>query len=263
MKPNLKFVKEISLQAGQILQSFVGHEMGVQHKGRTDLVTKADRASEEFLIHAIRKAFPNHAINAEESGEWEGNHEHQWFIDPLDGTLNFAHGVPIYSVSVGYACKGEMTLGVVYDPTRNECFYAERGQGAEMNGQPLHVSNYQDLIDCMLFTGFPNNKWGSPTDNTDNFLRFSQFSQTVRRLGSAALAIAYIAAGRLDGFWEIEIFQWDVAAGGLIAREAGGVVTDIYGDPDFLRKPVTVVCANPTIHSQMLDVLAEVRAKKL
>jgi len=262
MKPTLEFVKEISLQAGEILQSFVGHEMGVQHKGRTDLVTKADRASEEFLIQAIRKAFPNHAINAEESGELEGSHEHQWFIDPLDGTLNFAHGVPFYCVSVGYACQGEMTLGVVYDPTRDECFFAERGQRAEMNGQPLHVSNFQDLIDCMLFTGFPNNKWGSPTDNTDNFLRFSQVSQTVRRLGSAALAIAYVAAGRLDGFWEIQINQWDVAAGGLIAREAGGVVTDVYGDPDFLRKPVTMVGANPAIHSQILDVLAEVRAAK-
>ncbi len=262
MKPTLEFVKDITLQAGEILQSFIGHEMGVQHKGPTDLVTKADRASEEFLINEIRKLFPDHAINAEESGELEGNHEHQWFIDPLDGTLNYAHGVPIYSVSVAYANHGKLTLGVVYDPTRDESFYAERGHGAEMNGQPLHVSNYQDLIDCMLFTGFPNNKWGSPTDNTDNFLRFSQLSQTVRRLGSAALAIAYVAAGRLDGFWEIEINQWDVAAGGLIAKEAGGVVTNIYGDPDFLHKPVNVVCANPTIHNQMLDVLAEVRADK-
>jgi len=262
MKPTLDFIKEISLHAGEILQSFIGHEMDIQHKGRTDLITKADKSSEDFLIQTIRKTFPDHAINTEESGELDGNHDHQWFIDPLDGTLNYAHGVPFYCVSVAYAFQGELALGVVYDPTREECFYAERGHGAELNGQPIQVSNFEDLIDCMLFTGFPNNKWGSPTDNTNNFLSFSQVSQTVRRLGSAALAIAYVAAGRLDGFWEIEINQWDVAAGGLIAKEAGGVVTNIYGDPDFLHKPVNVVCANPTIHNLMLDVLAEVRADK-
>jgi myo-inositol-1(or 4)-monophosphatase len=130
-----------------------------------------------------------------------------------------------------------------------------------LNGKPIKVSNFQDLIECMLFTGFPNNKWGEPTDNTDNFLRFSQLSQTVRRLGSAALAIAYVACGRLDGFWEVEINQWDVAAGGLIAREAGAVVTDVYGDPDFLKEPVTMVGANPTIHKQMLTVLTKVRSE--
>ena len=261
MKPTVEFVKNITLQAGQILQSFVGHEMGVKHKGRTDLITKADNASEDFLIQSIRDKFPDHAINTEESGDLDGNHDHQWFIDPLDGTLNYAHGLPFYCASVAYAYKGELTLGVVYDPTRDECFYAERGQGALLNGKPIKVSNFQDLIECMLFTGFPNNKWGTPTDNTDNFLRFSLLSQTVRRLGSAALAIAYVACGRLDGFWEVEINQWDVAAGGLIAREAGAVVTDVYGDPDFLKEPVTMVGANPTIHKQMLTVLTKVRSE--
>jgi len=262
MKPTLEFIQEITLKAGSILQSFVGHEKGVKHKGRTDLITEADNASEDFLVQSIQKNFPDHAINTEESGELDGNHDHQWFIDPLDGTLNYAHGVPFYCVSVAYAFQGELTLGVVYDPTRDECFYAERGHGAKLNDRPIQVSNFQDLIECMLFTGFPNNKWGAPTDNTDNFLRFSQVSQTVRRLGSAALAIAYVAAGRLDGFWEVEINQWDVAAGGLIAREAGAKVTDVYDDPDFLQKPVTMVGANPIIHKQMLDVLAEIRTEK-
>ncbi|MDY6867450.1 MAG: inositol monophosphatase family protein, partial [Chloroflexota bacterium] len=159
----------------------------------------------------------------------------------------------------GYAYRGEMELGVVYDPTRKEFFCAERGKGATLNGDAIHVSQYEDLIDCMLVTGFPNDMWGSPDDNTSNFIEFSKEVQTVRRLGSAALDFVYVAAGRLDGFWEVEIFQWDVAAGGLIVREAGGVVTDVFGDYDFLKKPVSIVAANPVIHRQMLDILEAVR----
>ncbi len=259
MKPTLKFVTELASTAGDILQSYIGQDLDVQHKSRTDLVTRADHASEKHLITSIRKAFPDHTINAEESGEWEGSTEHQWFVDPLDGTLNYAHGVPFYSVSIGYAHQGEMELGVVYDPTRKEYFCAERGKGATLNGELIHVSQFEDLIDCMLVTGFPNDIWGSPDDNTSNFIEFSKRTQTVRRLGSAALDFVYVAAGRLDGFWEVEIFQWDVAAGGLIVREAGGVVTDVFGDHDFLKKPVSIVAANPIIHHQMLDILAAVR----
>ncbi len=259
MKPTLEFITELASNAGDILQDFIGQDLDVRHKSRTDLVTRADHASEKYLITSIRKAFPDHAINAEESGEWEGATEHQWFIDPLDGTLNYAHGVPIYCVSIGYAFRGEMELGVVYDPTRKEFFCAERGKGATLNGDAIHVSQYEDLIDCMLVTGFPNDMWGSPDDNTSNFIAFSKKTQTVRRLGSAALDFVYVAAGRLDGFWEVEIYQWDVAAGGLIVREAGGVVTDVYGDHDYLKKPVSIVSANPVIHRQMLETLEVVR----
>lgn len=259
MQPTLDFLKEIAAHAGGILQSFIGEELDVRHKSRTDLVTKADHASEQYLINAIQTAFPTHTINAEESGEFAGKAEHQWFIDPLDGTLNYAHGVPIYCVSIGYAYEGELELGVIYDPTRDEMFAAQRGQGATLNGNPIQVSGFTDLIDCMLVTGFPNDMWGTPDDNMDNFLKFNREAQTVRRLGSAALDVVYVAAGRLDGFWEVEIFQWDVAAGGLIVREAGGVVTDVYGNQDFMNKPVSIVCANPAIHVEMLTVLAEVR----
>jgi len=262
MKPSLEFVNEIAMQAGQILQSFIGMDLDVQHKSRTDLVTKADHAAEKFLLEAIQQAFPDHAINAEESGEWEGGPDHQWYIDPLDGTLNYAHGLPIYCVSIGYAYKGEMSLGVVYDPTRDELFTAEKGAGAALNGRPIQVSAFTDLIDCMLVTGFPHDVWGTPIDNTDNFIQFSKLSQTVRRLGSAALDVVYVAAGRLDGFWEPSIYEWDVAAGGLIVREAGGVVTNVFGESAFLDKPVSIVCANPAIHVKMLDVLAEVRQRR-
>jgi myo-inositol-1(or 4)-monophosphatase len=262
MKPTLDFIKEIARHAGEILDSFVGEDLDVKHKSRTDLVTKADHASEQYLIETIRKSFPDHAINAEESGKWEGAAEHQWFIDPLDGTLNFAHGVPIYAVSIGYAYQGRVELGVVYDPTRKEFFSAERGKGATLNDNPMHVSGFEDLVDCMLVTGFPNDMWGTPDDNTRNFIRFSKLAQTVRRLGSAALDVVYVAAGRLDGFWEVEIFNWDVAAGGLIVREAGGVVTNLYGNEDFLKEPISIVCANPTIHAKMLEVLKEEREER-
>lgn len=260
MKPTLDFIKAIATQAGEILLNFAVDDLNIQHKGRTDLVTVADRASEDYLIGEIRKAFPDHAINAEESGDILGSVDHKWFIDPLDGTLNYAHGVPIYSVSVGYAFKGEMMLGVVYDPVLRECFWAERGGGAYLNEKSICVSNFVDLIDCLLATGFPNEAWGTPMDNIGNFFQFSQVSQTVRRLGSAALDIVYVAAGRLDGFWSISIYPWDIAAGGLIVQEAGGVVTDVFGRPDFMQKPPTIVCANPVIHQKMLAVLEAERS---
>jgi myo-inositol-1(or 4)-monophosphatase len=262
LKPSVDFIKSIATQAGEILLYYAQGEKDIQHKGRTDLVTVADRASEAYLIGEIRKAFPDHAINAEESGDILGSVDHKWFIDPLDGTLNYAHGIPIYSVSVGYAHKGEMMLGVVYDPVLRECFWAERGGGAYLNEKPIHVSNFVDLIDCLLATGFPNEVWGTPGDNIGNFFHFSQVSQTVRRLGSAALDIAYVAAGRLDGFWSVSIYPWDFAAGALMVQEAGGVVTDVFGVLDVMQKPYSIVCANPIIHQKMLAVLEAVRGDK-
>lgn len=259
MKPALEFIEEIARQAGGILQSFGGEDLGVRHKSRTDLVTRADHASEEYLIGEIRKAFPDHAINAEESGSLAGTPDHQWFIDPLDGTLNYAHGVPIYSVSIAYAYQGQVELGVVYDPTRDEMFSGEKGAGAFLNGKPAHVATYSELVDGLLVTGFPHDQWGTPADNMANFYRFSTLCQSVRRLGSAALDVAYVGAGRLDGYWQISINSWDIAAASLIVREAGGVVTNIFGDPDLLQEPISIVCANPVIHAQMMDVLESVR----
>ena len=262
MQPTLDFIIELASQAGEILLSFVGREMHVQHKSRTDLVTQADHESEKFLIETIRGSFPHHTINAEESGELTGQSEHQWYLDPLDGTLNFAHGVPMYSISIGYAYRGEMALGVVYDPVREEFFCAQQGAGAALNGHPIRVGKETDLVECLLATGFPHNQaaWGTPADNTANFIQLNQLTQGVRRLGSAALDVAYVAAGRLDGFWQVDINQWDVAAGGLIVREAGGVATDAFGQPDFLAKPVSFLCANPTIHAEILAILDKVRS---
>jgi myo-inositol-1(or 4)-monophosphatase len=255
MQPTLDFIKQIARQAGDILESFTGEDLDIRHKSRTDLVTRADHASEDYLIGVIREAFPDHAINAEESGQLAGTPDHQWFIDPLDGTLNYAHGLPIYCVSIAYACQGEVTLGVVYDPSRDELFSAELGKGAFLNDKPIHVSNIDTLLESMLVTGFPHDLWGTPGDNTNFFFEFSKLTQTVRRLGSAALDIVYVAAGRMEGFWEVSINSWDVAAGGLIVREAGGLVTNIAGDPDFLKEPISIIAANPAIHARMKALL--------
>ena len=173
----------------------------------------------------------------------------------MDGTVNYAHGIPFYAVSIGYAFKGEMTLGVVYDPNREECFSAESGVGATLNGEPLHVGEKTDLIECLLATGFPRDVDGTPGDNLHEFIRLNRASQAVRRMGSAALDIAYVAAGRLDGFWSVEIHQWDVAAASLMVSEAGGLVTTLTGTPDFMTPPVSILCANPTIHGIMLALL--------
>ena len=262
MTPTLDFIKSIAVNAGEILRQFTREDLNITQKGYRDLVTQADAESEQYLIKAIQQAFPEHAIVAEESGEWAGLQEHQWFIDPLDGTLNYAHGVPFYSVSIGYAFEGEMQLGVVYDPVREELFSAERGRGATLNDKPIQVAGFTELVDCMLVTGFPNELENPPDDNVANFFRFNSQAQTVRRLGSAALDMVYVGAGRMDGFWEVDICQWDIAAGGLIVREAGGVVTDVYGRPDFLKKPPSILCANPVIHAQMLAVLADVRGER-
>ena len=259
MQPTLDFVKKMATHAGDILLEYAQSNFDIHHKSRKDLVTSADHASEAYLIDAIHTAFPNHAINAEESGEIQGETDHKWYIDPLDGTINYAHGIPFYAVSIGYAYKGEMTLGVVYDPNRDECFCAERGGGASLNGEPLQVAGKTELIDCLLATGFPRDVDGTPGDNIENFISLNRASQTVRRMGSAALDIAYVAAGRLDGFWSVEIFQWDVGAASLMVSEAGGLVTNVIGEPDFMTPPVSILCANAAIHAKMLGILKDCR----
>jgi myo-inositol-1(or 4)-monophosphatase len=259
--PELSFVIDISLHAGQILRDMHRKHIEVQHKSVADLVTAADKAAEEYIIGAILGKFPDHSIKAEESGSHKGNPDHQWFIDPLDGTLNFAHGMSFFSTSIAYALNGQLELGVVYDPLLDECFTAQRSKGAFMNNHRLQVSNTDQLIDSLLVTGFRFSLKDTPRNNFNNFVRFSGLTQGVRRLGSAALDLCYVAAGRLDGFWEVSINTWDIAAGALIVQEAGGVMTKMYGDPDFMSDPVSVLAANPVLHPMFLDVLLEEREK--
>ncbi len=252
MKPALPFVEELARTSGQILQGFFGEPQQIKFKGETDLVTAADLKSEAFLLDAIQAQFPEHRVVAEESGVRDGDPDHVWFIDPLDGTTNYAHGVPFYSVSVAYAEKGVVQLGVVYNPQMGECFTAGRGQGAWLNGAPVHVSAATGLDQALLLTGFPHDVWANPANNLDHFGKFMLLSQGVSRLGSAALDLCFVAAGRFDGYWEIRLNPWDIAAGGLVVQEAGGVVTSLAGDRNYLSTPCSILAANPILHPQML-----------
>ena len=255
MSPSLSLLIELSRQAGQILRERFWEPHQVHYKGDIDLVTEADQRSEAYLIEQIRSRFPNHTIVSEESGLLSGEESHAWYIDPLDGTTNYAHGVPIYSVSIAYAHNGQLQLGVIYDPMQDECFTAERGKGAWLNERPMRVSDVQDLNHSLLVTGFPYDIRTNPQTNLDNYAYFAKHSQAVRRLGSAALDTAYVAAGRLDGYWEISTKAWDIAAGVLMVQEAGGVVTNIEGGKDFFHPPYAMIAAPPALHPQILQGL--------
>lgn len=263
MEPTLdqvvNWVKEAASMARQMRQE----DLQVRHKSKADLVTEADTAIEAFLIDKIHTNFPNHSIKAEESGQHDGDQEDEWFIDPIDGTLNYAHGLPQYAISVAYACKGELKLGVIANPPMQEYFYAEAGKGSWLNGKPIHVSETYELIDSMLITGFRYHLLDTPRSNINNFIRLSHEVQSVRRLGSAALDLAYVASGRVEGFWEIDLSPWDVAAGILLIREAGGIVSTLHGEGHLLKGSVDILAANPIIFPKLQAILNEEHAKPL
>jgi len=254
MQPTLQDVIDMAQNAGDILRAGFGTELEIHHKGRIDLVTEMDHRSEEYLLGQIHQRFPGHAVRTEESGHLDGDADHVWIIDPLDGTLNYAHGVPIYSISIAYAEKQQTILGVVLNPSHQECFSAQRGKGAYLNGQPIHVSAFNKLVDCILITGFPYST-DVKKNNIENFERFFYEVQAVRRFGSAALDLCYVAAGKADGYWQLESHDWDIAAGGLIVEEAGGIVTTITGAKDYLKPPYGIVASNPKIHPKIIEVL--------
>jgi myo-inositol-1(or 4)-monophosphatase len=252
MIPSLPEIENLARQAGEILRAGFGKIHEIHYKGVIDIVTDVDRRSERFVLGEIRKRYPDQRIVAEESGEYSGNGSYAWFVDPLDGTVNYSHGLPIFSISIGYMESGSMRLGVVYDPIRDECFSAERGRGAWLNGSPIRVSLESNLGQSLLTTGFPYDIRTNPDNNLDHFSAFSLHTQAVRRLGSAALDLCYVACGRFDGYWELNLASWDVAAGVLIAREAGAVVTDLDGSPDILSSPISIAAANAQLHALLL-----------
>jgi len=262
MTPDLSFLMHIVRYAGQLLMQGYLKEHKIEHKGRIDLVTEMDKRSEDYLLGEIRTAFPLHAIVTEESGYIDGQADHCWFIDPLDGTSNYAHGVPIFSVTLAYAFKGQIVLAVTCDPTRDQFFSAERGQGSFLNESRLHVSDKTELLDAMLVTGFPYETDGLEGSNLDHFTSFLGRSQAIRRLGSAAIDIAYVAAGWLDGYWEIGIHPWDIAAGTLLVEEAGGLVTDLQGSKDYFKSPYALIAANPELHEKMRSVIQDDNEKR-
>jgi myo-inositol-1(or 4)-monophosphatase len=255
MRPTLSYLENLARQAGAILRAGYDTKHQVGYKGVIDLVTEIDHQSEKFLLGEVQKDFSDHHIFSEETGIIQGSDEDIWYIDPLDGTVNYAHHIPIFCVSIAYAFRGILSLGAVYDPMRDEMFLAERGKGAHLNGRRLRVSSATELQKSLLVTGFPYSAWNTPQDNFANFVKFGKLTQGVRRLGSAALDLCYVAAGRFDGFWEMSLNPWDVAAGGLICEEAGAHVTSVKGETDYISPPQSVVASAPGIHTHMLEVL--------
>ena len=248
---------EAARRGGAILQKCARTGFCIEHKDAVNLVTDADRGAEQAIVEAIRKAYPSHQILAEERGLEAGcASPYKWVIDPLDGTTNFAHGFPAYCVSIGLEHEGRGLLGVVFDPTREELFVAEAGGGASVNGTALHVSQARTLDAALLVTGFAYDIRESAQNNLDHFARFALRAQGLRRTGTAALDLCYVAAGRFDGFWEIKLHPWDTAAGALIVQEAGGHVTDLKGGP-FSIYGHAIVASNGLIHDEMLKVLRQ------
>jgi myo-inositol-1(or 4)-monophosphatase len=252
----LNFAIQTARDAGAILADRLGRALQVSNKGDIDLVTESDLASEKLIIERIKSYYPRHAILAEESGDSHlvpGSSEWKWIIDPLDGTTNYAHGYLCFCVSIALERAGSIELGVIYDPMRDELFAAERGQGATLNDRRIRVSDIDELNSAMLCTGFPYNVRERP-DFARDFANFTMTAQAVRRDGSAAIDLAYVACGRFDGFWEDGLKAWDVAAGVLLIEEAGGRVSDFQGRPLDIYTP-KVLASNGLVHDHMMKVL--------
>jgi myo-inositol-1(or 4)-monophosphatase len=255
----LNFAIQTARDAGRVLAERFGRNLRISNKGELDLVTESDLASERLIIDRIKTHYPRHTILAEESGTnlpaAEGaQSDWRWIIDPLDGTTNYAHGYPCFCVSMGLERNGTLELGVIYDPLRDEVFAAERGQGAALNGKRIQVSPTPTLASALLCTGFPYDV-RERSQFARHFANFIMNAQGVRRDGAAALDLAYVAAGRFDGFWEEGLKPWDVAAGILLIEEAGGRVSDYHNGPlDIFTPPI--LATNGLIHEQMMRVLA-------
>jgi myo-inositol-1(or 4)-monophosphatase len=247
---------EAVLEAGAIQRARYGQAIEVRHKGEIDLVTEVDRACEDAIVARLRNRFPNHDIVTEETALARTGSRHVWFVDPLDGTTNFAHGYPFFCASVALVVGDEIVAGAVYDAIREELFTAERGAGAHANGRRLAVSDRSELLQSLLITGFPYDLRTDVPGKLRLFNRFMAHAQAIRRDGSAALDLCMLAAGRADGFWEERLESWDMMAGILMIEEAGGRATRFDGSP-VPRRADELVAANPRLHAAMLDVLRD------
>lgn len=256
MSSYLEAAIEIAREAGAVLMSHRG--VGFELKGEYDLVTAADRASEQLIVENLRKRFPDHGIVAEEGGSAEMRSEYRWYVDPLDGTTNFAHDFPMFNVTLALARREEVVAGVVFDPMRNEMFAAERGAGAHLNGEKIHVSKAARLDDSLVATGFPSRRRHQNV-NVHFYYQLAMMTHGVRRGGSAAIDLAYTACGRLDAFWEFGLNPWDMAAGTLLITEAGGAVSNMLDGPLHLYSQ-HLLADNGLIHNETVSVFREIFA---
>jgi myo-inositol-1(or 4)-monophosphatase len=249
---------EIAREAGALLMGYFHQHVRVEYKGDADLVTIADRNSEILIRERIKKNWPSHDVLGEEQGLVDTGSDYRWYVDPLDGTTNFAHGFPIFCVSMALEHKGKRIAGVVYDPTRDELFAAEQGSGAYLNQQRIHVSKTSTLAECLVATGFPSHK-RHKNPNIYFYHQITLRTHGVRRAGSAALDLCCVASGRFDGFWEFNLNPWDTAAGVLIVEEAGGKVTDFRGGPFQLNSRETLA-SNGQVHGALVSEFAQIFA---
>jgi myo-inositol-1(or 4)-monophosphatase len=256
MNEYLSFATTIAREAGLLLKGRLNDRHTIDFKGEIDIVTEADRLSESLIIAAIHSRWPHHDIQSEESAAILKGSSCRWVVDPLDGTTNYAHGYPVFSVSIALESEGEINLGVVFNPMLDEMFVAEKGRGAFLNGRPLSVSGTTRLSHGLLATGFPYDIRSSENNNINYFIEMAKKARAIRRAGSAALDLAYVAAGRFDGFWELKLQPWDMAAGSLLVREAGGLVTDLFGAPFSLLSP-HVLASNGILHDDMKSVFLQ------
>jgi myo-inositol-1(or 4)-monophosphatase len=252
----LETATDIAREAGALLATYFERRVAFELKGDFDLVTEADRASERLVVERLRSHFPSHSIVAEEGGGHEGSSGYRWYVDPLDGTTNFAHGYPVYNVTMGLELDGEMLVGVVFDPSRQEMFTAERGAGAYLNNRRIRVSTAKRLEDSLVSTGFPSRKRHLNV-NIHFYHQMAMATHGVRRGGSAAIDLAYVACGRLEAFWEFGLKPWDMAAGILLVTEAGGRCTDMRGGPHSLTG-TDLLTDNGAIHQEVLDLFGEI-----
>jgi myo-inositol-1(or 4)-monophosphatase len=253
----LETAVEIAREAGSLLATYFERRVAFELKGEFDLVTEADRASEKLVVERLRSYFPTHTIVAEEGGGSQQSSEFRWFVDPLDGTTNFAHSFPTFNVTLGLERGGEPLVGVVYDPIRQEMFTAERGAGAYLNNRRIHVSNTRHLGDSLASTGFPSRKRHHNV-NIHFYYQLAMASHGVRRTGSAAIDLAYVACGRLDFFWEFGLKPWDMAAGALLVQEAGGRVTDMKGAPHHVTASEHILADNGALHDEVIGIFSEI-----
>ncbi len=251
----IEFAISVAKEAGALLRDRLNTNFQISHKGEINLVTEVDLASEALIRERLATRFPRHQVLAEEGGFAETSSDYRWVVDPLDGTTNYAHGYPIFCVSIGLEYKGEAIIGVVYDPMRDELFSAERGSGAWLNNRKIQVSDTRELLKSLLSTGFPYDIKSSNLTNLDHWTNFAMNAQALRRDGAAALDLCYVGCGRFDGFWELNLSPWDMAAGWLIVTEAGGRVSDFSGGAFSPYKP-EIIASNGFIHDSMIEIIA-------